>query len=226
MSLGFLSSGRVRSAKLWAAKFAERNENGSKCRPAGPLVGWEGRPVGRATVTVAGRPVIYMGRPIMGKVGGSRPISRVLSWATIHLERASPRASSDLPGSLCGPQLPAETGCFPIWSCSRRGLPCRRVLPPTRCALTAPFHPCRQRDALLGRSALCCTFRGLAPPRDYLAPRPAEPGLSSANRAAAAWPTPARIIQVPVLRFRKRVRWVLVPGFEVEYAFRNRNTGT
>ena len=31
--------------------------------------------------------------------------------------------------------------CFPIWSCSRRGLPCRRVLPPARCALTAPFHP-------------------------------------------------------------------------------------
>ena len=47
------------------------------------------------------------------KVGGSRPISRVLSWATIHLERASPRASSDLPGSLCGPQLPAEAGVLP-----------------------------------------------------------------------------------------------------------------
>jgi len=48
-----------------------------------------------------------------GKVGGSRPISRVLSWATIHLERASPRASSDLPGSLCGPQLPAEASALP-----------------------------------------------------------------------------------------------------------------
>jgi hypothetical protein len=32
----------------------------------------------------------------------------------------------------------------PIWSCSRRGLPCRRVLPPARCALTAPFHPYRR----------------------------------------------------------------------------------
>ena len=31
--------------------------------------------------------------------------------------------------------------CFPIWSCSRWGLPCRSVLPPARCALTAPFHP-------------------------------------------------------------------------------------
>ena len=46
-------------------------------------------------------------------MGGSRPISRVLSWATIHLERASPRVSSDLPGSLCGPQLPAEASALP-----------------------------------------------------------------------------------------------------------------
>ena len=47
----------------------------------------------------------------------------------------------------------------------------------------------------LGRSALCCTFRGLAPPRRYLAPRPLEPGLSSTSRdAAVAWPTPAPII--------------------------------
>ena len=33
----------------------------------------------------------------------SRPISRVLSWTTIHLRYASPRTSSDLPGSTCGP---------------------------------------------------------------------------------------------------------------------------
>ena len=40
---------------------------------------------------------------------------------------------------------PSEDGtaCSPIWSCSGRGLPCRRVLPPARCALTAPFHPYR-----------------------------------------------------------------------------------
>ena len=45
------------------------------------------------------------GRGGRHEVGGSRPISRVLSWATIHLGRASPRASSDLPGSPCGPQV-------------------------------------------------------------------------------------------------------------------------
>ncbi len=73
---------------------------------------------------------------------GSRPISRVLSWATIHLGHTSPCASSDLPGSPCGQQERArKLARFPIWSCSRWGLPCRRMLPPARCALTAPFHP-------------------------------------------------------------------------------------
>ena len=33
----------------------------------------------------------------------SRPISRVLSRTIIHLRYASPRTSSDLPGSTCGP---------------------------------------------------------------------------------------------------------------------------
>jgi hypothetical protein len=128
---------------------------------------------------------------------GSRPISRVLSRATIHLGRASPRASSDLPGNSCGPQVRAvKPACFPIWSCSRWGLPCRRMLPPARCALTAPFHPYRHHiAAVLRRFALCCTFRGLSPPRRYLAPCPMEPGLSSAAGAAVAWPTPARIIR-------------------------------
>ena len=30
---------------------------------------------------------------------------------------------------------------IPIWSCFWWGLPCRELLPDTRCALTAPFHP-------------------------------------------------------------------------------------
>ena len=37
--------------------------------------------------------------------------------------------------------------CLPIWSCFKRGLPCHRVLPPARCALTAPFHPYLLRRA-------------------------------------------------------------------------------
>ena len=94
----------------------------------------------------------------------------------------------------CGPHQR-----IPIWSCSGWSLPCRRLLPAARCALTAPFHPYRrQREPALRRSTLCCTGRRLAPPRRYLAPCPAEPGLSSPAPAAggttgaAARPTPRR----------------------------------
>src|SRR5262245_37699634 len=128
------------------------------------------------------------------KVGGSRPISRVLSWATIHLERASPRASSDLPGSLCGPQLPAKAGALPYLVLLQAGFAVPSNVATDAVRSYRTVSPLPAAHALLGRFAFCCTFRGLAPPRRYLAPRPVEPGLSSANGAAAAWPTPAPII--------------------------------
>ena len=63
---------------------------------------------------------------------------------------------------------------------------------------------CQRRGALLPhlftlacalaghrRFVFCGTFRGLTPPRRYLAPCPVEPGLSSvAKTTATAWPTP------------------------------------
>jgi len=66
---------------------------------------------------------------------------------------------------------------IPIWPCSEWGLPSHGVLPPMRCALTAPFHPylLPKRQAV----SFCCTFRRLAPPRRYLALCSMEPGLSS-----------------------------------------------
>ena len=57
---------------------------------------------------------------------GSRPISRVLSWATIPLGCTSPCTSSSLPGSTRWPRAATCAACFPIWPCSRRGLQCRR----------------------------------------------------------------------------------------------------
>src|SRR3546814_17743117 len=54
------------------------------------------------------------------------------------------------------------------------------LLPVSRGALTAPFHPCHAPRRTVRRFAFCCTFRRLAPPRRYLAPCPVEPGLSSA----------------------------------------------
>ena len=118
----------------------------------------------------------------------SQPISRVLSWTIIHLGITSPLCSSDLPESNA-----RHAERIPIWSCSRWGLPCHHVLPLMRCALTAPFHPYRH----CRRSALCCTFRRLAPPRDCLAPCLEEPGLSSPVKTAAiVWLT-----HVQCLRF-------------------------
>ncbi len=78
------------------------------------------------------------------------------------------------------------TDPFPYLALLRAGFAVPCLLPGPRCALTAPFHPCQpQANLWLRRSAFCCTFRGLAPPRRYLAPCPLEPGLSSRGRAAS-----------------------------------------
>ncbi len=109
-------------------------------------------------------------------------ISRVLSWAIIHLALQSPAGSSSLPGPSAGHAVRDS-----IWPCSRWGLPSPALLPGLRCALTAPFHPYRPCGR---RFPFCCTFRRLSPPRRYLAPCPVEPGLSSPSfEAAIAWPT-------------------------------------
>src|SRR6516164_10878955 len=112
--------------------------------------------------------------------GESRPVSRVLSRTVIPLGSTSPWTSSGLPGSACGSTLhpPREQVRLPYLALLQVGFAVPSVLPLMRCALTAPFHPCRSREGLR-RSTLCCTFRGLAPPRRYLAPDPQEPGLSS-----------------------------------------------
>ncbi len=114
-----------------------------------------------------------------GEGSGSRPVSRVLSGTVIHLGRTSPYASSDLPGSTRGPRAAAR-GCMPPYLVLLRvGFTLPLLLPPARCALTAPFHPYLPSRRRGRRYLFCGTFRGLAPPRRYLAPCPMEPGLSS-----------------------------------------------
>ena len=130
--------------------------------------------------------------------GGSRPVSRVLSRVTIHLGDVSPRRSCDLPGNGADHTIVPLFGLAPggvyraVECCHRRG-----ALLPHPFTLTGDT---RER-APLRRSALCCTGRGLAPPRGYLAPCPAEPGLSSAppharasGTAAMTWPTPPSMV--------------------------------
>ena len=74
----------------------------------------------------------------------SRPISRVLSWTVIPLGAPSPVRSSNLPGPDAGNVMRSLFGLAPGGVC-RAGL-----LPDSRCALTAPFHPCRPAEAVLG----------------------------------------------------------------------------
>jgi hypothetical protein len=114
-----------------------------------------------------------------GEGSGSRPISRVLSWAAIHLGCTSPCTSSDLPGNPCGAHVADTLRSFPYLVLLRVGFTMPPVLPPARCALTTPFHPYRPAVSGFRRYLFCGTFRRLAPPRRYLAPCPAEPGLSS-----------------------------------------------
>src|SRR3982074_1755576 len=80
----------------------------------------------------------------------------------------------------------AHLGPLPYLVLLQVGFTMPALLPRTRCALTAPFHPYRLLQLApqqLRRFALCCTFRRLAPPRRYLAPDPPEPGLSSTQAA-------------------------------------------
>ncbi len=61
----------------------------------------------------------------------SRPISRVLSWTVIPLACASPRSSSDLPGSPCGPHVAAIKPLASLFGLAPGGV-CRAVGVATR----------------------------------------------------------------------------------------------
>ncbi len=107
------------------------------------------------------------------EVRRSRPISRVLSWAAIHLRRTSPCACSSLPGSGADNTIGslfglAPGGVYPATPVTSRAVRSYRTI--------SPLPPAR---GPVRRYIFCGTFRGLAPPRNYLAPCPVEPGLSS-----------------------------------------------
>ena len=111
--------------------------------------------------------------PILGVISGSRPVSRVLSWAIIHLGPLSPMASSDLPGDS------ADHAIVPLFGLAPGGVYLATVCYHLRGALLPHPFTLTRPTWLTRRSALCCTFRRLSPPRGYLAPCPVEPGLSS-----------------------------------------------
>ncbi len=99
---------------------------------------------------------------------GSRPISRVLSRAIIPLGPASPRTSSGLPGGAHRPALRPLTAelCWalpPYLALLQVGFAVPSLLPRPRCALTAPFHPCRPVTGLGGLLSVALSV-GSRPP--------------------------------------------------------------
>src|SRR5690606_25127175 len=74
----------------------------------------------------------------------TRPICRVVSGTVIPLGASAPIRACSLPGDSAGRVIVTLFGLAPGGVC-RAGL-----LPGSRCALTAPFHPCRPAEAVLG----------------------------------------------------------------------------
>ena len=102
----------------------------------------------------------------------SQPISRVLSWTTIHLGCLSLNTSSSLPESSAGHAIGslfglAPSGVYPATAVTTSAVRSYRTLSPL------PFTKSKRRFAF------CGTFHRLASSRRYLALYPVEPGLSS-----------------------------------------------
>ena len=92
---------------------------------------------------------------------------------------ASPAPQATYPEAARGHTL--QRGDFPIWPCSRWGLPCRRCCH-RRGALLPHLFTLTGALLQLRRFAFCCTFRRLAPPRRYLAPCPRSPDFPPISR--------------------------------------------
>jgi len=113
--------------------------------------------------------------------------------ATIPLGRHLHAGSSNQPGRR------AETKpiCRPYSVLLPVGFAVPLPLPVARCALAAPFHPCRARRRW--RSALCGTFPGVTPAGRYPAPsfRGARTFLAVPKHPAAARPSGASALSRP-----------------------------
>ena len=126
-------------------------------------------------------PLVYQPAYKPGSVGRAADAARV---TTIHLGRRLPGDSSNLPerqDSDIDPGACAPRRSYSVLLPVGFAVPLR--LPATRCALTAPFHPCRGRSrggsfsvALSLRSR---RLRGNLPPDVIRHRMSMEPGLSS-----------------------------------------------
>lgn len=125
----------------------------------------------------------------------SRPISRVLSWAIIHLGRLSPDASSDLPGNGAGRALVSLFGLAPGGVCPATAITnsavrsCRTISPLPLRAVSFLWHfPSAHAVQMLSGASPCG----------------ARTFLRRQKPAAIAWPTP-RISLLPESKHASRV---------------------
>ena len=132
---------------------------------------------------------------------GSRPISRVLSWTIIPLGHSSPNASSSLPGSLARTPRCRFPCDFPIWPCTRRGLPCHRCYhlrgAPLPHHFTLTCDPSHEGSSRVGGFFLLHFPWARAP---QVLPGAVSEGARtflyiSLRNAAIAWPTPRDTIR-------------------------------
>ncbi len=100
-------------------------------------------------------------------------------WMTIHLERMLPCASRDQPGRRTGKPVlePKRAPCRPYSVLLPVGFAVPPPLPEARCALTAPFHPCR--GTCRGGLFSVALSLGSPPPGVTRHRVSMEPGLSS-----------------------------------------------
>src|SRR5579864_4988334 len=96
----------------------------------------------------------------------------------IPLGRPLPSASRDRPGWRDG-NVPGLAACHPYLVLLPVGFAMPPPLPAARCALTAPFHPCRPLASGLGGLLSVALSLGSPPPGVIRHRASVEPGLSS-----------------------------------------------
>ena len=127
-------------------------------------------------------------------------VRRLRAAAVIPLGASSPIRSSNLPGDSAGRLIVSLFGLAPGGVC-RAGL-----LPDSRCALTAPFHPClipspKGCRAIGGIFLLHFPSASAAQALPGTAPCGARTFLGIPKDDATAWPTPP----MRILRLRRRI---------------------
>jgi hypothetical protein len=122
---------------------------------------------------------VTAGEPADDGHSSGTPVARRLARPTRAAGRKQPRRRRN---ASCRPYLVL----LPV------GFALPRPLPAARCALTAPFHPCRRTaETMRRRFAFCGTFPGVAPAGRYPAPyfRGARTFLTPQPRSAAIRPS-------------------------------------